>query len=347
LFSRRIKIFLFLPFIFVLFSCSELATIGTKEHSFATTPRRIVWLQIPGLSVDHLAMLRFSFSSSEEITSFEQAKCVGMMWNYNLYDLRPPAHHGLLSQMTGSQNIQGDCRDFSKEPVWNHPKEKRYITYALEYGVDENQSLEKMWRCADASIKMSSNLSLVRMNRAKSGKGELFHYLSTKKLKSGPYYDKSCQQGGCFATLSNNLKSIWENNLKTQTDALLIVRDFRYLNALKSKKVIVAHELLLELEKIYQYFVSELSSRGDLLLLTSSESQRFEFPKAGKEWEQYIKRGKNITFKKSTLSSPALAWGAGAENFCGIYEEADIYRRLLWKKKGKGFFPFNLDFDFF
>jgi hypothetical protein len=55
-----------------------------------------------------------------------------------------------------------------------------------------------------------------------------------------------------------------------------------------------------------------------------------EFPKAGRSWEMIEKRGLNVNYKRSQLLAPVFAHGPGAENFCGVYEESEIFKRFLW-----------------
>lgn len=342
--KNRAQNIILLSLILAFYGCSNLDTIGMKEHSFNKSPLKIVWLQVPGLSLEHLAMLRFSYASSEQLTAFEEAKCIGAAWNYNFYDLRPRAQQSFMAQMTGSQNIKGKCSDFSKKPVWNYLEKEERRAYVVELGVSEKDTLSQAWDCEEEGPTFRRNLILIKMAKAKRKKAQYFHYLSTADLGEGVYFDKTCQQGGCFATLTNNVKSLWEKSVASEAKAYLIIRDFRYLNALKAGKIVLASEVLSEIERVYKYFLENLSSRENLLLLTSAEVNRFEFPTEGEKWEEFMKRGRNILFRRSALLSPVTAWGGRSENFCGIYEEADVFERILWKKQAGGIFPLKLNF---
>jgi hypothetical protein len=96
--------------ILILIGCSSVKTINLKEHYFNNLPKNIVWFQVAGLSPEHLAMIRFEKSDLGEV--LENATCLGNMWTYNSYKLRPSPHESFLSQVTGKTNIKGICQDF-------------------------------------------------------------------------------------------------------------------------------------------------------------------------------------------------------------------------------------------
>ena len=102
-------------------------TIGFQEHHFGKTPRHIVWFQIAGLDSEHLAMLKYSLSHAKQITEFEKHLCVGHIWNFNLFKIRPSSQEGFMAQMTGSKNIQGGggCADYERTPLWDYFAESK------------------------------------------------------------------------------------------------------------------------------------------------------------------------------------------------------------------------------
>jgi hypothetical protein len=88
--------------------------------------------------------------------------------------------------------------------------------------------------------------------------------------------------------------------------------------------------------EMYQYFKdSTRNSNKTLILLTSSAAMPIEFPSAGKEWNAFIKKGKNILYKKTSLLSSVWADGPGAENFCSYMNESEVLERILWAPKEK------------
>ena len=109
---------------------------------------------------------------------------------------------------------------------------------------------------------------------------------------------------------------------------VFIIRNFNYLKALKNKNILEVRNLLLELEELHAFFKDE-KEKEMLIIFSGSGSKNFEFPGPGRSWFDYEKSGKNIIYKKDSLMSPIIATGASSENFCGIYHEAGVFKRLL------------------
>jgi hypothetical protein len=72
-------------------------------------------------------------------------------------------------------------------------------------------------------------------------------------------------------------------------------------------------------------------------MVTGAESLPLEFPLQGKEWAEFEKTGKNVIYKNTSLMSPVLARGPMAENFCGIFDEAEMLKRTIYKPEAKKF----------
>ena len=293
-----------------------------------------------GLQEEHLAMIRFSSPQGMKATSFESVSCVGKMWNYNLYGLRPKAANGFMSQMVGSKNIKGTCEDYSKNPLWRYVSGSGYKTGILEIGTGES-SLEKTRSCSGNEDFLKTSI-LWKME--KTNNKNLVHYLGNEKFEKGQvYYDKSCQKGNCCATLFDNIKSIWERFKKEPGQTIFIVRDFSYLKALKAKNLPKAREILLEIEKSLSYMYGEYKrNKETLFLVTSSEALNFEMHRKGKEWYEFESKGKHILFRNTSLLSPVFAKGPGAENFCGVFEEYEMVKRIFWSTGRKNWNPLDL-----
>ncbi len=60
------------------------------------------------------------------------------------------------------------------------------------------------------------------------------------------------------------------------------------------------------------------------------------FQSKGKQWAAYEKNGKNFSSQKSDLLSTVFVSGARAENFCGIYSQAEIMPRIFSGAKQQG-----------
>ena len=172
------------------------------------------------------------------------------------------------------------------------------------------------------------------MAAAPNKEAPTFHY-QNKEFSKGEQvvYDKSCQGETCYASLANNIYFIQANLQKSKSRYLFIVRDFSYYQALSNKNISQARENLSEWEKVFNYFLTQAKDQDDMLiLLSSAATQSFEFPSAGKDWGEFEGKGKNILYRRPGLISSVWAFGASAENFCGIYSEAEMYQRLLWQQ---------------
>lgn len=296
-----------------------------KKHSFSKAPSKIVWIQVPGLDEEQIAMLRFSALNNAP-TSFESAICLGKSWNYNFFDLRTNPENGLLAQLQGTKNVKGQCEDYNQKPVWRYLEEKGFVTGILERG-SKNLTFEEGLKCNRDYLSKSIVWS---MSKAPSD-GELFHFQEKNEFQEGKvYYDKTCQNNECFSGLPKNVEYVWKELNKRQNQTMLIIRDFSYYNALKARDIKKARMALLDIEKIYSTFSSQDLRREFLVVLSSTAARRIEFPKAGKEWFDFEKKGRNISYKKSALMSPVIASGPLSENFCGIYEESSLLERFLW-----------------
>lgn len=319
----------------LLFSCSQVPTINLKKHDFSYRPSQIVWIQVAGLKAEHLSMLRFGFASSNERLSIERATCVGKMWNYNLYQLRPDAHSSFLSQLTGSKNITKSCQDLSRPSLWSKLGPEEYRVGVLETAPLFSLE-EKISKCQeDENLNQDYNdMTFWRM--AKSPQGDdsrFFHYQDQKPFELGQtFYDQSCQGERCFSSLFNNVKSIWENFSPDYQRKIFIIQDYSYLESLRDQNITKAREILAEIEKIYSYFSEkEKSKRNFLLILSSAESYGLEMPRQGADWAEFERSGRNILFRDSSLDSMIFSQGASSENLCGVYEDAEVFHRILWK----------------
>ncbi len=310
--------------------CTQLNTLGLKDHNFGQKPSNIIWIQLPGLLEEHLAMLRFSYRNTNIRTSLENSVCIGKAWDYSLFNLRLPANNGLMSQMTASQNIKGECSDFSTKPLWAYLKELGYDAGILESNVNFSEGLAKSKTCKEGQDFLD-HTTLWQMAKAPKG-AQTFHYQEKSEFaENTTYYDQSCQKDGCFASLYNNVKSIWERFKAKKSQSIFIIREFGYLKALKRRDFVLAREILTEVDKIYAYFQEEAKAKMNIsLVLSSAEGVRFEFPSEGKQWASFEKSGKHIKFRKTNLMSSVFAYGAVSENFCGIYESSSIMKRFFW-----------------
>lgn len=313
-------------------SCTKIETLNMRPHTFSEIPRQIIWLQIAGFNEEQLALLRFDKEDSLRPSPFEEIMCLGKMWNYDLFELRPTAAKGFLSQVMGSKNIRGTCQDYDRRPVWSYLSEAGFKVGILESGVEEKDSYTKAFECGGVEgDDFHLNTTIWSMSPPKPNNSSTFHYQMGIQNSYGVYYDKSCsQKGGCYSNLLANVKSIYESYKKDQSHFSLIIRDESFHKALTQKNLPKAKEILFELERVFAYFQNErVQDQKIFLLVTSSSSLLLELPEQGREWEKFGKDGKNLLFKRPSLLSTSLAIGPGAEKFCGIYEESEVLFRLF------------------
>lgn len=331
-----------LPFLFIFAaSCARVQTLNMKPHAYSERPQHIVWIQIAGFSEEHIPLLKFNVADAAHKTNMEQVDCVGKMWNFNLYQLRPEASKSFTSQMTGSKNVGGTCADYETKASPVYLQEVGYEVAFLESGTAIEQSLERSLGCSNNKMVNLTYMRMYKMGAGATAAQKNFHYQDSpdqvsESMKPGLYIDRSCQNGICYSSLSNNFKTLWTRLTKDRLKTFFIVRDFNFQKALKKKDLTLAKESLLEIDRIIGSLPVE---RADeiLLLVTGADSLPLEFPLQGKEWAEFEKTGKNIIYKNASLMSPVLARGPMAENFCGIFDEAEMLKRTIYKPEGKQF----------
>jgi hypothetical protein len=321
----------------LVFGCSQVNTLNFKRHNFNVTPTQVIWFQIAGLSDEHLAFLKYSLPSSNSKIIFEEMTCSGRIWNYNLYNLRPDAHQGFLSQILGKKNVTGTCEDFLNEPMWNYFDQIGFQTIILENGASEKASLDQRKSCQETNPTFLSKVALWRMYEGLES-DEKFHYSENQEiLKGRVYFDKSCRKNNCYASLINNSQSLYEKLTKKNANYFFLIRDFSFMDALNRKEISIAKDKLIELERTINLFIEKARNNPEIMVLvTSSAPLSLEFPNAGKNWSEFDKKGTQILFHQSSLISPVYSFGARSENFCGLFEEAQIFERALTSPQKSG-----------
>lgn len=341
--TKKIFRLLVLFGLIIFVGCARVQTLNLEAHNFSERPRHIVWFQIAGFSEEHIPLLKFNRPEATYRTSLEQVDCLGKMWSFNLYELRPDSAKSFLTQLNGSKNIKGQCSDYEARPIWDRLSEIGYTSSLFESGADPEQGLEAALRCPQNKTLDLNKLRYFRMGPDAASQTAIgqkaFHYQDSvngiqQSLTPGLYYDKSCQKNICYSSLSNNFKALWGQVIKDQQPSFFLVREFNFLGALKKKDIAYAKETLQEVERIISWVKNQ--KRDDLLILiTGAESLNLEFPKEGKEWAEFEKSGKNMIFKNSSLMSPVLADGPMAENFCGLFDESEMLKRIIYRPERK------------
>lgn len=319
----------------ILMGCTQVTSLNMKKHAFGVTPGKIIWFQVAGLDLEHLALLRFR-ETAEKLTSFERSICSGRTWAYNLFNIRNPAQASFLSQITGKMNVQNSCVDAELRPLWSYLAEEDYKSVVLENGAGDSQSLSSFKTCGQAGEDFLGNSTLLLQQTAPAG-AKTFFFSDELNLAPGQIaYDKSCTTKGCTTNLADNFRSVYES-LKTKGKHVFIFRDFSYLAALEKKDFIKAREILRDLERTYSYALALAEDSGDTLVLLSSGETRFvDFPDQGKSWFELEKKGEGAKAKRTILTNIVLASGARAENFCGVFSESEMMSRILSGPKQQG-----------
>jgi hypothetical protein len=333
------KFILLVIFLFLQFGCTRLQTLNLKPHYYSERPSNIIWIQLAGFTDQHIPLLRFDNPDANSHTQFETADCLGKMWSFNLFELRPNAAASFLSQATGSKNMKGICEDFSRKPMWSYLEEIGYKTTILENGASNNESLEKFLTCQNSQSIYMKNVNLVRMGPESRIGVNSFHYQDPQGVPVGLSYDRSCQNGNCYSTIYNNAKALMTGLGPSITGAsshFYLLRDFTYLKALRKKDLSYAKEVLQDIDKLLSW-VESLKRSDTLVIITGAEGLELDFPKEGKEWSEFERLGKNMNIRNSTLLSSVFAKGPMAENFCGLFDESEMIKRILYKPVGKNF----------
>lgn len=329
---------------FSLFSCGSIQNIGMVKHRYNINPKKIIWLQIPGIEEEHIALIKFNTHNGSSLTSLEQFTCLGKIWNYNLYNLRPTAAESFMSQMIGRKNIKNTCEDYKNKFIWSELGKLGFSSGVLEIGISKKDSLSKLFTCSKSELGIDNPL-VWSMSKSNGKNSDYFHYQEKfESLTPRAVYDKSCQQGACFSSPISNIRYLYDNYFSKKKRFLFIIRDFTYLKALTNKKIVDAKGALAELNSTIKYIKEEIANnRSDTLLIVSSSAvQNFEFPKSGRNWERFESKGRGVKYRRRGLMSSVWATGAKSENFCGIYDEAEIFHRILLMPKESLFSPSGL-----
>ncbi len=322
-------------FLLSLFGCAQITSLNLQKHEFGILPLRIVWFQVAGLEEEHFSILRFK-EVGEARTSFEQNICFGKSWSYNLYQLRPNAKSSFLSQITGKKNIVGNCDDANQRPIWSYLSESGYQSGILEIGANADRSIVSLGQCGEKGLTFLSDTYLWQRKQAPS-EASTWHSSEVPLVQNKVFYDRTCGLKNCSSTIYEDATAVYERLSRHARRHVLIVRDFSYLEALESKDFVKAREILADLERSYGYFVKQSKdSTETLVLLTSGESRFIDMPDQGKSWYEFEKNSTGANVKRVELMNMVVANGARAENFCGIYDDADVFERILTGPKQQG-----------
>ena len=182
-------------------SCAQVTSLNLKKHQFGKIPTKIIWMQVPGLSFEHMALLKYSYPSRDQKTAIEESLCIGQAWDYDLYKIRPTAASISLGQLTGKKNIKNKCEDYTHKPVWKYVANKNYKSGIFEGELNSHQTLLKSRTCLEGKDYLRE-VQFWSMNAGKPG-ARFFHIDEQKQFKPGQvYFDRSCSAGKCYTTFA-------------------------------------------------------------------------------------------------------------------------------------------------
>lgn len=330
----------FILYIFLFQGCARVQTLNMESHKYSERPNNVVWIQVPGLSLELIALLKLANKDANDRSNFERAQCVGKFWNYNLFEMQPDSVKGALSQLNGSRNIKGSCDDFIQKPVWRYFREMGYKTAIIEQINSLEESVLRAKTCGNSDAYVDDQDLILVMGKQKFLSAEEFHRLEKDWPKTGIFFDKACLSGNCASTLESNVMDFHQKWLKGNQGQFLMIRTFSLEKAIKDKDLIKIKESMAELNRLIGFFSKSVYSNS-LLLITGAGAVDVQYPNNQKNWLDFEKNGKNFAVNSNNLFATSFSFGAMAENFCGVFNESDILKRILYIPPGK---KFNWDY---
>jgi len=117
------------------------------------------------------------------------------------------------------------------------------------------------------------------------------------------YQDESCSNGKCFATVKDNFDHIWKSMSQT-TKKLVVIRDFDL-----TLKGADSAQYIENLNRFLFYLVHDFSIANPQTSIIVTG----------------VSKGADL--------SPVWANGPLAENFCGQFNEYEMFKRFFWKSQ--------------
>ncbi|MDB9786610.1 hypothetical protein OAB57_00770 [Bacteriovoracaceae bacterium] len=315
--------------------CSRLGTINMDRHYFGSLPTKIVWLQVAGFDDSQLGLFKFGTKYNNEKLGLEKFTCLGKTWLYNIYDFRPSVNAGFLSQLTGKMNFRNKCDDFNMKPIWKYFNENGHETALFEVGFDKGKGIDRVLSCTETKDQFLDDVVSFKMAFDSKKEHPRFHVDGKNLFQTGKiYYDRSCRRDKCYRDTAQNIKFVFEKFTKNKNRYLYIMRFNNLYKALKKNNWTKSKDILAEINSIYEYFYKiSLEDTSLLVLLTSTNPIKLNYPVTNKQWSNF---DRNIILRSATSSGvlgTVFATGARAENFCGIYQENDIFKRIMTGSK--------------
>lgn len=326
-------LFSYIVLFFFICTCSKQVLIGNQKVKVEEFPQKVIWLQIAGLSEEHLPIIKFILKDASNKLSFSQFSCFGKAWNYNLYKLEPTPIESMLAQLTGKKNIKNLCFDKSHLPLWNNFSQLGYSSGILRSGLERFSAKQKSLECLD-NKEFGREIIQWQMDKSQStDKKQIYHVDRPQNFKKGvKYYDLSCQNANntCYSDVFDNINYLLEF-LKNKKKYFFVVQDFTLYNDSLKNKTNNVYNYLIKLNSILYDLLEKIKGQKKALLLVSSIGPvDIKLPPQGAQWSKLshlqIDAYKG---KKRQFFTPVWAMGASSEKFCGMYDEVDIYHKFF------------------
>lgn len=320
------KWFFYKLIILALFGCAQVTGINLRKHQFSQKPEKIIWFQIAGLHEEHFSWIYFD--PDEKLNSYNQFLCFGKAWNYTMKDLRHDSTVGFRVQDTAKMNITGECEDFSHKPIWSYLKEKGYASGILEIASNSKNSLQQVKKCDKDPYLRDAHVWISRDQLKESDRS--FHADLKENYQTDRFYfDKSCFKGECVSNRIQNVERLY-NWIKDKKDKhLFIVKEYGYEQALKSRDFQKAKKILREYNVLIESFLPKTIDSNTLFIVTGTSSIGVEIPGKGMDLKAFLDKGLKANYRDTMLLSPVLASGARSENFCGMFNESELMKRIF------------------
>jgi hypothetical protein len=320
--------------LFVLFfGCSQNQSINLTSHEFQSFPLQIVLLNFEGLEFEHLGLIKLTSKDVRNKLAFEEMLCLGETWNSSLTTVRPSVRQNFLQMMTSTKIEVGTCLEDERLPFWEFQEFRGHRPGLYEVGVLPKDSLDKITFCKSGK-KITDNMTFLSGREESKNDGFTpFHFQTTKSIPlNARLYDQSCRKNNdCYISASDNFLRFMELIHEDRKRSIHIYRDQRYYNALLKNNITEAREVLVEWEQMLSRLVNLSKGNSKILILVASGSGfHLSLPEQGKSWEEFEKRGINVSTIGRKITGQVFALGARAENFCGMYHHSDIFYRLFW-----------------
>lgn len=225
-------------------------------------------------------------------SSLEKFHCSSDVINSTIYQKSPSYQISLNAQINGSLKSNGSCSDHELN-LWDLFFRIGVPSFLLD-GESRNNYYEITKKCSNLERKYS----LFSRNKVprEVGKPDFFHE-SLPWEESPLSFDRSCQKGKCQSDFFELAKKMVFHNITKKEKSFTLLRYYKTLSPEQVKSFGAFIES-----------VKKLARQRDVLFLMSTD------------------------LSNNDGVGKVLATGDKSENFCGVYHQTDLLRRILRAK---------------